>query len=177
VSSHGPGPTSLALATSCWERQLQHAAGYPYQYRHGFKCRLLTIPLSEQDSQVCGLSLPYTLPAGQSTDLSITFCPTSGARVTGSATAVSNASDSPATVSLSGTGQHNVRWWSPSSSGGLTEYDVCRSPARSGPYTQITSVASTRYTGRTVAAGQKCYYQVTAVILPARVPLTHSPAR
>jgi hypothetical protein len=110
-----------------------------------------------------GLSLPYTLPVGQNTDLSMAFCPARAVSVTGSVTVVSNASDSPAVVSLSGSGQHNVVLsWSPST--GATGYDVYRSSA-GGVYSQIASATSTTYTDSSTAlqAGQVYSYEVTAV--------------
>ena len=51
-----------------------------------------------------GLSLPVTLAAGKSTSFSVTFAPTAAGSATGSVSVVSNATNSPATVSLSGTG-------------------------------------------------------------------------
>ena len=110
-----------------------------------------------------GLSLPYTLPAGQNTDLSMAFCPATGVSVTGSVTVVSNASDSPAVVSLSGSGQHNVVLsWSPST--GATGYDIYRSSAGSA-YSQIASVTGATYTDSSTALqpGQVYSYEVTSV--------------
>jgi hypothetical protein len=118
-----------------------------------------------------GLSLPYTLPAGQNTDLAITFCPTTGSGVTGSVAVVSNAPNSPALVSLSGTGQqppHSVVLsWSASTSPGVAGYNVFRSKVSGGPYTQINTslVAATSYTDNSGAlqAGTSYYYVTTAV--------------
>ena len=110
-----------------------------------------------------GLSLPHTLPAGQNTDLSMAFCPATGVSVTGSVTVVSNASDSPAVVSLSGSGQHNVVLsWSPST--GATGYDIYRSSAGSA-YSQIASVTDATYTDSSTALqpGQVYSYEVTSV--------------
>jgi Abnormal spindle-like microcephaly-assoc'd, ASPM-SPD-2-Hydin len=107
-----------------------------------------------------GLTLPYTLPAAQNTDLSIAFCPTTGASVTGGVSVVSSASDSPTSVSLSGGGEHNVALsWSPST--GATGYDVYRNTS-GGSYTQIGSATGTSYTDTTVSAGQTYNYEVTA---------------
>jgi hypothetical protein len=49
------------------------------------------------------LPLPFTLTAGQSTGLNVVFSPTSGT-VSGNLTVVSDATNSPLTISLSGTG-------------------------------------------------------------------------
>lgn len=115
-----------------------------------------------------GLSLPYTLPSGQNTDLSITFGPTAAGSVTGSASVASNASNSPAVVSLSGTGvnSHNVSLsWTASTSTGVTGYNLCRGTTSGGPYTQINSslITGTSYTDSNVVAGQVYYYVAAAV--------------
>ena len=110
-----------------------------------------------------GPSLPFTLAAGYSTPLNVTFCPTSGASVTGTVTVVSTASNSPTVVSVSGSGLHNVALnWTASSSSGVTGYDVYRS-TNGGSYTQIGSASGTTYTDSTVSASQTYNYQVTTV--------------
>jgi len=53
---------------------------------------------------VAGFTAPLTLTAGQSTTFSVTFAPASAASLSGSVTITSNASNSPLTISLSGTG-------------------------------------------------------------------------
>jgi hypothetical protein len=52
---------------------------------------------------VSGLSQPQTVAAGQSATLTVTFAPTVPGSATGTLAVVSNATNSPATVSLSGT--------------------------------------------------------------------------
>ncbi|HTB91280.1 MAG TPA: choice-of-anchor D domain-containing protein [Candidatus Sulfotelmatobacter sp.] len=51
-----------------------------------------------------GITLPLNLAAGQSTSFSVSFAPASAGSLSGSVTVVSNATNSPATISLSGTG-------------------------------------------------------------------------
>jgi hypothetical protein len=51
-----------------------------------------------------GITLPLSLAAGQSTSFSVTFAPASAGSLTGSVTVVSNATNSPATIALTGTG-------------------------------------------------------------------------
>src|SRR5581483_1728975 len=53
---------------------------------------------------ISGLSLPLTLTTGQSAPFSVKFAPQAAGAVTGTITVVSDASNSPATVSLSGNG-------------------------------------------------------------------------
>jgi len=51
-----------------------------------------------------GIALPLTIAAGQSTSFGVTFAPASTGSIAGSVTVVSSATNSPATVTLSGTG-------------------------------------------------------------------------
>jgi len=53
---------------------------------------------------ISGPALPYTLAAGQKVTFNVTFAPSTGASEAGSVTITSTASNSPATVSLSGIG-------------------------------------------------------------------------
>lgn len=50
------------------------------------------------------IALPATLAAGQSTSFSVTFAPASAGSVTGNVTVTSNATNSPLTIAMSGTG-------------------------------------------------------------------------
>ncbi|MGH9351473.1 MAG: beta strand repeat-containing protein [Terriglobia bacterium] len=62
-----------------------------------------------------GLALPMTLAAGQSLNFSATFSPKAAGSVSGSISVVSNASNSPLTLSLLGAGSTQVLSVSPSS--------------------------------------------------------------
>src|SRR5205807_582782 len=53
---------------------------------------------------ISGLTFPLTLPAGQSSSLSVQFAPTATGSASGSVSLVSNAPNSPSTIALSGTG-------------------------------------------------------------------------
>src|SRR5437879_13280895 len=58
-----------------------------------------------------GLSLPLTLPPGQSSTLSVQFAPTTTGSASGGVSLVSDAPNSPSTIALSGTGvqpQHSI---------------------------------------------------------------------
>jgi hypothetical protein len=118
---------------------------------------------------VGGPSLPLTIPPGQSASFTVTFTPqTSGTASTG-ASFVSNATNSTAQVSLTGSGtpptQHSVNLsWNPSTSGAVG-YNVYRGNTSGGPYTEInpTLDPSTTYTDSTVLSGQTYYYVSTAL--------------
>jgi hypothetical protein len=108
-----------------------------------------------------------TLSPGQTASFSVTFTPTLGGTATGSASVVSTAANSPASISLSGSGAqpHFVSLsWSESSSG-VVGYNVYSSTQPSGPLTKLNSVlvGTTAYTDNTVQSGQTYYYWVTAV--------------
>jgi hypothetical protein len=114
-------------------------------------------------------AFPVTIPAGGSQQVGISFAPQASGGVSGSVSFVSNASNSPASVSLTGTGtvavQHSVDLaWSASSSV-VVGYKVYRGTQSGGPYTVLNSTldASTAYTDSTVQSGQTYYYVVTAV--------------
>jgi hypothetical protein len=109
---------------------------------------------------------------GQSATLMVTFSPGSAGSTTGaSVTIASNALNSTATVGLSGTGQapssHRVAlFWNPSSSSGVTGYNVFRA-GTSGGYgatpLNTAPVSGTGYTDASVTAGQTYFYIVTTV--------------
>jgi len=116
-----------------------------------------------------GISSGQILSPGQAATLSVTFSPSVAGSVAGSVTVASNASNSPSSVSLSGSGvqvvSHYVSFsWIPSSSS-VVGYQVYSSSVSGGPYTRLTSSAVTlsSYTDSTVQAGNTYYYVVTAV--------------
>ncbi|MFZ3342157.1 MAG: choice-of-anchor D domain-containing protein [Terriglobales bacterium] len=114
-----------------------------------------------------GLTLPITIPAGQSAPFTVTFTPTSVGATTSTLTFISNASNSPTTQSLTGTGQAPVSpsvglSWNVTS--GAVSYDVYRKLLTDSNYTEIGSAdASATYTDNTVTAGQTYDYVVTSV--------------
>jgi hypothetical protein len=111
-----------------------------------------------------------TLAPAQSARLSIAFAPAVAGNVTGSVTIASNATNSPAKISLSATGvlqgSHSVvLTWDASTSSDVVGYYVYRGTASGGPYTILTSstVPVTRYTDSSVQAGHVYYYVVRSV--------------
>jgi hypothetical protein len=116
-----------------------------------------------------GISFPVVLAAGQSVPFTVNFLPQTSGNAAASLAFVSNATNSPATESLSGVGlsliQHSVNLaWSASTSAGVVGYNVYRAGVSGGPYTQLTSslVPNPNYTDSAVAAGQTYFYVVTA---------------
>jgi hypothetical protein len=116
-----------------------------------------------------GVSVGLILAPGQSATLDATFAPTTAGSLTGSVTVASNATNSPATISLSGSGSQTVApsvavRWTPSTSA-VAGYNVYRSEISGGPYTKLDSsiVTADSYTDSSVESGQTYYYVVTSV--------------
>ncbi len=116
-----------------------------------------------------GISLPITLAAGQSTSFNAIFDPTTAGSVSGAATVVSTATNSPETIALSGIGaapaSHSISLsWQPSSSS-VVGYNVYESSQSGGPYTRMNSTPSpsTSYSDTNVVSGDTYYFVTTAV--------------
>ena len=124
--------------------------------------------LNNAEFAVSGISLPVTIAAGQSASFTVTFAPQSTGAASASLSFTSNASNSPAVQSLTGTGtaqtQHTVDLtWDASQD--AVGYNIYRGGVSGGPYTMInTSLdSSTAYTDSTVVSGQTYYYVTTAL--------------
>jgi hypothetical protein len=114
-----------------------------------------------------GASFPFTIAAGQSQSFNVAFTPQNSGVQSSSLSFTSNASDSQAVESLSGTGtvdSYSVNlYWNPSTD--VTGYNVYRSTASNGNYSKINSSLdpTTAFTDTTVASGQTYYYAATSV--------------
>jgi hypothetical protein len=111
-----------------------------------------------------------TLAAGQTAELNVVFAPKATGSVSGIVSLVSNATNSPNSLAVTGTGvsstTHSVSLsWLASSSSGVAGYYVYRSTVSGGSYTRITSSAlsAQKYTDGSVTSGKTYYYVVTAV--------------
>jgi len=114
-----------------------------------------------------GISNGTVLTPGQSATLTVTFAPTTAGAVSGaSVTIASNATSSPTTISLSGTGTHTVLLqWTASSTSGVT-YNVFRGTSKGGEGASPinpTAISGTTYTDTNVTSGQSYFYTVEAV--------------
>jgi hypothetical protein len=110
-----------------------------------------------------------TLAPGRTTTLTSTFAPSASGAATGKITVSSNATNSPASISLSGMGvavvPHTVALsWAPAVTG-VTGFKTYVSMVSGGPYVEMGSVPSTSpaYTDSSVQSGQTYFYVVTAV--------------
>lgn len=128
-----------------------------------------------------GLSLPVTIPAGQSVPFTITFSPAVTGVASATLTVTSDGQPSTITESLSGTGtsgsggggggsgsNHSVALsWNPSTSSGITGYNIYRASytGSCGSFSKINGSldANTVYTDSNVVDGSSYCYATTAV--------------
>jgi fibronectin type 3 domain-containing protein len=116
-----------------------------------------------------GIQSGQIVTAGKTVTLNVTFAPSGSGSVSGSITLTSNATNSPLTVSLSGSGAqtsaHSVGLSWTSSASVVAGYNVYRSQTSGGPYTKLDSslVPTNSYTDATVVSGQTYYYVATSV--------------
>jgi hypothetical protein len=111
-----------------------------------------------------------TISAGQTANLNVVFAPKVTGSASGTVTLISNASNSPNSVAVSGTGVSNTTHsvslnWAASTSSGVVGYHVYRSSVSGSSYTRITSgaLSALKYADGTVSTGKTYYYVVTAV--------------
>jgi hypothetical protein len=137
-----------------------------------------------------GVSAGTALTPSQFVTLDIAFAPAAAGTASGSVIITSNATNSPTTVALSGTGiqpatQPSVALsWTASSSTDVIGYYVYRGPSSSSLAKLNSSpVAPTEYVDSAVMSGQTYYYAVTAVnssneestasnVVSARIPIS-----
>ena len=142
-----------------------------------------SVSISGAGFTASGVPTGTILTPGQTATLNATFTPASAGSSAGTVTVSSNATNSPDTISLSGTGvsqvNHSVSLsWTPSTST-VVGYNSYSSTTSGGPYTKLTSNPNptTSFTDTTVKSGLTYYYVVTAVnssnvesVLSAEIP-------
>jgi Concanavalin A-like lectin/glucanases superfamily/Abnormal spindle-like microcephaly-assoc'd, ASPM-SPD-2-Hydin len=112
------------------------------------------------------LSAPFTLSAGQSVSLTVTFTPASVQSVTGSLTLSSSAQNKTLVVPLSGVGVgHSVALTWVGSGSQVAGYNVYRSTVSGGSYVKLNNAAITvtNDMDSAVVSGITYYYVITAV--------------
>ena len=116
-----------------------------------------------------GAGVPVTLTPSQSLTFNVLFSPAVTGSASGSVTVTSNATGSPATITLSGTGAvivtHSVSLSWTASTSTVSGYNVYRSLTSGSGYTKVNTglVSSVNYTDATVANTTTYYYVTTAV--------------
>jgi hypothetical protein len=116
-----------------------------------------------------GIPAGLILAPGQTATLTATFAPSAAGSESGSVSVASNATNSPDSITLSGTGTapvaHSVQLAWTSSTSTVVGYNAYWSSQSGGPYTKLTSTpdAALSYTDASVQAGQTYYFVVTSV--------------
>jgi Abnormal spindle-like microcephaly-assoc'd, ASPM-SPD-2-Hydin len=128
------------------------------------------IAVSGTGFTLSGAGTPVMLTPTQSFTFGVAFAPAAAGTFNGAVSIASNATGSPTTISLAGSGvtavQHSVALnWSASPSPAATGYNVYRSSVSGSGYIKVNSsvVAGLSYTDNTVLAMQTYYYVATAV--------------
>jgi hypothetical protein len=183
MSGAGGTPTrTLALSTSSLNFGNENVGGSSILGVTLTNTGISSITVSQASASGSGFSVlsgvgGATIAAGQTAVLQVDFAPRASGSVTGTVTVTSNASNSPVSLRVSGTGvgsllaggggsQHSVALsWNASASTSITGYNIYRSINASGSYSRINSspTNATKYADGTVAAGETYYYVVTAV--------------
>jgi len=134
----------------------------------GASVTITSASLNNGEFLLSAISLPLTLAPGQSSPFTVTFTPQASGATSASLSFTSNAANSPAVQSMTGTGtapvQHIVDLtWNPSAD--AAGYNVYRGTVTGGPYAMINPSldGTTAYTDNTVVSGQTYYYVTTAV--------------
>ncbi len=121
---------------------------------------------------VSGLSLPVTLPAGQSAAFTVTFTPQTTGAATATLSFTSNAQTSTTTATSTGTGTAAPTYsvnlsWTASTSPDISGYNIYRAvyTTACGSFSQINTAlnTSTLYTDSVVTDGTSYCYATTAV--------------
>jgi hypothetical protein len=129
-----------------------------------------TVNVTGAGFSTTGVNAGETLTPNQSITVTVQFAPTTVGAVNGSVSIASDATNSPATITVSGTGvsttPHTVALAWTASTSTVSGYNVYRGTTTNGPYsTKLNSslVGSVQFTDTTVTAGQTYFYVVTAV--------------
>lgn len=124
---------------------------------------------SGQGYSVSGITFPVTIPSGQNIPFTVTFAPESAGNAPGSITFNSDATDSAAAATFTGSGtqgsQHSVALSWNASSSQVIGYNVYRRIGSSGSYTRLNPSINTvtSYTDDAIQSGQTYDYVTTAV--------------
>jgi Cep192 domain 4/Abnormal spindle-like microcephaly-assoc'd, ASPM-SPD-2-Hydin len=122
-----------------------------------------------QGYSVSGITFPVSVAAGNSISYTVSFTPQAAGSTPGSISFVSDASNSPSTQTLTGSGtqasSHTVALSWTASTSTVAGYNVYRGTQSGGPYAKLNSslLASTNYTDAGVVSGTTYYYVATAV--------------
>jgi hypothetical protein len=136
----------------------------------GASVAVTSVNVGSSEFAISGLSFPVTIPAGQSASFTVTFTPQASGVASVSAAFASDASNSPATATVEGTGVaapiHTVSLaWNASTSPNVVGYNIYRRTGATGSYAKINTALNptTAYVDTAVTDGVTYYYETTAV--------------
>jgi hypothetical protein len=136
----------------------------------GASVTVSSVSVGSSEFAVSGLAFPVTIAAGHSVNFTVTFTPQSSGLASITISFASNASNSPASATVTGTGVaapvHTVNLsWTASTSPNIIGYNIYRRTGTAGSYAQINIVlnANTDYIDTDVVDGQTYFYETTAV--------------
>jgi hypothetical protein len=127
------------------------------------------ISVSGTGYSLSGASTPVTLAPAQSLTFGVNFSPATAGSLGGTVVVTSNATGSPKTIVLSGTGaqtiSHSVALAWNASTSTVSGYNIYRSTTNGSGYSKLNGalVASLNYADSTVQSGTTYYYVTTAV--------------
>ena len=138
----------------------------------GVSVTITAATTNNSEFSIGGLSLPVTIPAGQTVPFSVTFSPQTSGAATATLTFASNAQPSITTEALSGDGTaastHSVALsWQASASPNISGYNIYRAfySGSCGPFSKVNSLLNTGtlYTDSSVTNSTSYCYAATAV--------------
>jgi Abnormal spindle-like microcephaly-assoc'd, ASPM-SPD-2-Hydin len=126
-----------------------------------------SVSSSSSQFTVLDTPLPLTVPVGKDVSLNVAFTPQASGNPSATLSFASDASDSPTSSAVIGTGTPAFvsLSWIASSSPEVTGYNIYRRTSSTGSYIRINSKLdpNTSYTDATVIHGTTYYYATTAV--------------
>ena len=113
-----------------------------------------------------GISFPLSIAEGHSTPFTVTFTPSASGAANGKLTFITDATISPSSQTLSGSGAVHLitLTWQPSASA-VVGYNVYRGTQSGGPYSRVNSlpISSQTYDDDGVQSGLTYFYVLRAV--------------
>jgi hypothetical protein len=115
-----------------------------------------------------GITFPVMVPVGHTVSFTVTFSPQTGGSSNGQVSFYSDASNSPAALSLTGNGmaaQHSVSLSWNASTSEVAGYNIYRSAGPNGPFSKLNSplITGLSYSDSNVQSGATYYYAATSV--------------
>jgi hypothetical protein len=132
---------------------------------------IANVSISGAGYAASGVPAGEILAPGKTVTLDVTFTPSAAGTLAGSVTLMSNATNSPATVSLNGAGvqasatAHSVTLTWTETTTSVLGYNVYRSTDAGAVYAKVNSslITTTRYHDPSVRSGQTYFYAATTV--------------